>query len=68
MDTALNQDISITLPRADMALLKAMAKRMGWVIAKPAYTCELDEALEDIAEGRVTTHPSVDAYFKAILD
>lgn len=59
--------ITIKLPKVDLKLLKALAKKMGWSITVSTHKSGYECAMEDIREGRVSEHASVEEYFKRIL-
>lgn len=46
-----SQEVEITLPEVDMALLKELAKKFGWNIGRKKSGIE--KGLEDIKAGRV---------------
>lgn len=59
--------VTIRLPKMDLKLLKALAKKMGWSIVVPSHKSGYDNAMDDIREGRVTEHANVEEYFREIL-
>lgn len=65
-DSALDV-VTIKLPKMDLKLLKALAKKMGWTVAASSHKSGYECAMEDIREGRVTEHDSVEKYFREIL-
>ncbi|MCM1349227.1 MAG: hypothetical protein NC338_07430 [Firmicutes bacterium] len=60
--------LTITDPQEASLLKKLLAKFNSVTITKPARKRKtgLDEALEDVAAGRVTHYNSVDEMFKAL--
>lgn len=53
MDTALpNMTAAVTIPQVDFKFLKELANRFGWIIQTEKKT-GLEEALDDVREGRV---------------
>ena len=59
--------VTIRLPKVDLKLLKALAKKMGWSVATSARKSGYESAMDDIRAGRVTEHASVEEYFREIL-
>lgn len=58
------ETVLLQLPKADMSLLKALIKRMGWHIQKPtAY----EQSLDDTRKGDVYEYDSVDSFFRDVL-
>lgn len=60
------QTIQISLPRADMMMIKKLASRMGWSIL-PHRKSGIEKALDDVKHGRVHHAESVDDMFNQIL-
>ena len=53
MDIAIpNMTASITIPQVDLKLLKELANKFGWIV-RTEKKSGLEEALEDVREGRV---------------
>ena len=46
------EDITLSLPSSDVAMLKQLSKRMGWKL-KTRRKSSLEKALDDVATGRV---------------
>lgn len=64
INTTDRENIQISLPTVDIAILKSLAERLGWIITKKTG---MDEAIEDIHEGRVYKASSTEDLFKQIL-
>lgn len=67
MEDSSTLSINLNIPAHDVGLLKDMADRLGWSIESPIKKNELEEALDEAERGEVTTHDSVDGYFRKIL-
>ena len=53
MDTTVSSErVYITLPNADMSLLRALAKKMGWTMKRQRKS-GIEKGLEDIKYGNV---------------
>ncbi len=53
MDIAIpNMTASITIPQVDLKLLKELANKFGWIV-RTEKKGGLEEALDDVREGRV---------------
>ena len=50
--TANIEDVTLSLPNADLAMLRLLSRRMGWKL-KTRRKSGLEKALEDVAAGRV---------------
>lgn len=60
----LMETVMLRLPKSDLTLLKALTKKMGWLVQKPtAY----EQSIDDIRQGRVSEYNSVDEFFKDVL-
>lgn len=59
--------ITVKLPKIDLELLRALAKKMGWSITSSTHKSGYECAMDDIREGRVSEHASVEEYFQRIL-
>ena len=46
------ENVTLSLPNADLAVLKTLSRRMGWKV-KMRRKSGLEKALEDVAAGRV---------------
>lgn len=46
------ENVTLSLPNADMAMLRLLSRRMGWKV-KTRRKSGLEKALEDVAAGRV---------------
>jgi len=58
---------TLNVPTNKARLLRALVKELGGTMAKTRATkkrCGLDEALDDIKAGRITTYASVESFFK----
>lgn len=61
MDATLEKE-TICLPAEDKKLLKEIAKKFGWKIARRKKT-GYEEAIDDVRAGRVSEVKDIDAYF-----
>lgn len=53
MPTVANtENVTLSLPNTDMAMLRLLSRRMGWKM-KTRRKSGLEKAMEDVAEGRV---------------
>ena len=46
------ENVTLSLPNADLAVLRTLSRRMGWKV-KMRRKSGLEKALEDVAAGRV---------------
>ena len=46
------ENVTLSLPNADLAVLRTLSRRMGWKVKKHRKS-GLEKALEDVAAGRV---------------
>lgn len=54
----------LEIPKADISLLKSLVKRMGWTVHKTApRRTAYEQALDDMAHGRVNEYASADEMF-----
>lgn len=53
------ENVTLSLPNADMAMLRLLSRRMGWKV-KTRRKSGLEKALEDVAAGRVYEAKSFD--------
>lgn len=69
MDTTIQMDtMTIRLPKADLEILKSLAKRLGWQIgkAKAVKKTGYEQAMDDIEHGRITEYASVKDLFNKL--
>ncbi|MCH5307980.1 MAG: hypothetical protein J1E37_07815 [Prevotella sp.] len=59
------EDFVLSVPTQDCAFVKTLAARMGWTMREHRKS-GLDEALDDIREGRVYKAKSVDDLFQQL--
>ena len=53
MPTVANtENVTLSVPNTDMAMLRLLSRRMGWKM-KTRRKSGLEKAMEDVAEGRV---------------
>jgi hypothetical protein len=53
------ENVTLSLPNADLAMLRLLSKRMGWKM-KARRKSGLEKALEDVAAGRTYEAKSFD--------
>ena len=53
------ENVTLSLPNADLVVLRTLSKRMGWKV-KVRRKSGLEKALEDVAAGRVYEAKSFD--------
>lgn len=46
------EDVTLSLPNADLAMLRLLSRKMGWKL-RTRRKSGLEKALEDVAAGRV---------------
>lgn len=63
--TVLKRNVSVSLPDADLGLLKDISSRLGWVVT--GKTGSLDKGIEDIEKGRLHTATDSDDLINQIL-
>ena len=67
MDTTVSSErVYITLPNADISLLRALAKKMGWTMKRQRKSGS-EKGLEDIKNGNVYHAENSDDLIKQIL-
>lgn len=66
MKTVTLETVRLDMPKADIKILKELAKRMGWTLStdKPAG---LNEAIEDYKAGRVHKAKDTDDLMQQLL-
>ena len=52
LTTANIEDVTLSLPNADLAMLRLLSRKMGWKL-RTRRKSGLEKALEDVAAGRV---------------
>lgn len=68
MDSATLQTVSLEIPKADLRLIKELAKKMGWLVRTPEKRSSgLDEAIEDHKAGHVHQAKDVDDLMEQLM-
>ena len=62
LTTANIEDVTLSLPNGDLAMLRMLSQRMGWKL-KTRRKSGLEKALEDVAAGRVYEAESLEELF-----
>ena len=62
------QDVSISLPKEDMTLLRQIARRMGWSVKKANRKSPFQLSMEEADRGEYTEYSSVDDFAAKVLD
>lgn len=63
---ASNQSVYVTLPSADISLLRALSRKMGWSVKRERKS-GIEKGLEDIQAGRVYHAKNSEDLIKQIL-
>lgn len=66
MKTGTLETVRLDMPKADLKILKELAKRMGWIFSTDK-SAGLDEAIEDYKAGRVHKAKDTDDLMKQLL-
>lgn len=61
------QNMSISLPQADVSLLRGIARRMGWNLKKEKAKSAFQLSLEEADRGEVTEYASVEDFEAKVL-
>lgn len=59
------ETLPLSFPIEDLKLVKELVKKFGWKLGKK-QKCGLDEALDDVRQGRVSDMGDIDEYFKKL--
>ena len=59
LTTANIEDVTLSLPNADLAMLRLLSRKMGWKL-RTRRKSGLEKALEDVAAGRVYEAKDID--------
>lgn len=59
LTTANIEDVTLSLPNADLAMLRLLSRKMGWKL-RTRRKSGLEKALEDVASGRVYEAKDID--------
>lgn len=61
------QNMSISLPQADVSLLRGIARRMGWSLKKEKAKSAFQLSMEEADRGEVTAYESVEDFEAKVL-
>ena len=61
-----SEDVTVSLPNADLGFLRTIAKKMGWTMKRQRKS-GIEKGLEDIRKGNVYHAENADDLVKQIL-